>query len=90
MLVAFKLNAGVHDVLQYFRTGQCAFLVDVSYENHGHTTGLGKTKERCGAFPHLGDTARRTVHLIGGNRLDGVYNDNFGLDLFDVLENFLQ
>ena len=32
MLVALKLYYGVDDMLQYFRSGECPFLVYVSYK----------------------------------------------------------
>ena len=87
MLVAFKLNNGVDDVLQDFRTCQRAFLCDVSNEDDGHSAGLGKAEQGGGTLTDLGNAACRRLYIFGGNGLYGVDDDEFGLCFFDMLKD---
>ena len=87
VLVAFELYDGVDDVLEDFRTCQCAFLRDVADEDDGHAAGLGKAEQGRGALTHLCDGAGRGLDILGGDGLYGVDNDEFGLDVLDMLED---
>ena len=90
VLVSLKLNHGIHDVLQNLRTCKGAFLVDMADENHGDAARLGKAEQGRGAFTNLGDAAWRGIHILGGNRLNGVYDYNLRLHLFNIIEDILQ
>ena len=73
VLVALELYDGVHDVLQYLRSGQGTLLGDVPNEDDGHAAGLGEAQQRRGALAHLGYASGARLHLVGGDGLYGVY-----------------
>ena len=75
MLVAFKLEHGVHNVLQYLRPGNASFLVDMADEDDRRMRFFGEAQDRGGAFPHLGYAAGRGFERLCGDGLYGVYYD---------------
>ncbi len=59
-------------------------------ENHRNTAGFGKAEQGRRTLSYLCDTARRCFHIFGGDGLDGVYDDQFGLNFLDMLEDGFQ
>ena len=68
MLVAFKLEHGVHNVLQYLRPGNASFLVDMADEDDRRMRFFGEAQDRGGAFPHLamlpGEDSSVSVEMV--------------------------
>ena len=90
VLVALELDNRVDNVFQNLRTSQRSLLGDVANEDDGHAAGLGKAQQGRGALTYLGDAARTRLHLVGGNGLYGVDDDEFGLHVADVFKDGLQ
>ena len=90
MLVALKLQHGVHDVLQHFRAGQRAVFGDVTDEYDAGAAPFDVFQQRSGAFPDLRETARRRLHRLRRYGLYGVDDDQIGLLVFDVAVDALQ
>ena len=61
-------------MFQYLRTGDAAFLGDMTYQNHRHTCLLGKTKEHCRGFLDLCNRAWRRLDILGKHCLDRVHH----------------
>ena len=87
MLVALELDNGIDDVFEDFRTGEGAFLRDMTNEDDGNAAGLGKAQQGRGALANLGNGAGRGFDVLGGNGLDGIDDDEVGLDFLDVVED---
>ena len=90
MLVALKLDDRVDDVLQDLRSGQCAFLIYMAYENDGHAAGLGEAQQGRRALSHLGDASGRRVDGVGGYGLYGVYDEQLWVHLLYLGEDVLE
>ena len=87
MLVAFELEDGIDDVFEHLRTSQRAFLGDVADEDDGRARFLGKLEDTGGTFAHLTNAASTRLEVIGGDGLDGVDDEDVGLDIGDVGED---
>ena len=57
--IAFKIEHGIHHMLQHTGPRQRAFFGHVADQHNAHTAGLGCPREVGGALTHLGDRARR-------------------------------
>ena len=90
MLVALELQHGIDDVLQDFRAGDAALLIDVADEQDGHPVFLGKTEDGGAALANLRDAAGRGLDQLREDCLDGVDNHQVGLDGAGVLEDIFQ
>ena len=87
MLVAFKLEDSIDDVFEHLRTSQRAFLGDVADEDDGRARLLGELEDTGGTFAHLTNAACTRLEVIGGDGLDGVDDEDVGLDIGDVGED---
>ena len=56
-------------------------------EDDGDAAGLGKAEQGRCALANLGDGAGRGFDVLGGNGLDGIDDDEVGLDFLDVVED---
>ena len=90
VLVALKLDDGIHYMFQNLRSSQGSLLINMSYQDNRDATGLGKPQERRRTFPHLRYRAWRTVHFLCSNGLDRVDNYQFWSHLLNMSEYFLQ
>ena len=86
--IAFKVQDGVHHVLQHTRSGQRTFLRHVAYQHDADAAGLGRTGQVGRTLAHLRYRARRGGELVGINGLDGVNDRNVGPKLCERCENF--
>ena len=77
-------------MLQYLRSGDAAFLVDVPDEDDRCTRFLGKFQDGCRTLAHLHDAARRRVDILRRDGLYGVDDHQVGSRILDVRENLLQ
>ena len=87
MLVTFKLDDGIHDVLQNLRSCQRALLRDVAYQYDGHTARLGEAQQCRGTFANLSNRAGTRLDILGGDGLNGVDDHHVGLCLTDMVED---
>ena len=90
MLVAFKLQHRIHNVFQYLRSGDAAFLVDVTDENDRSAGFFGKFQQRSRTLPYLHDAAGRRINVFRRDGLDGVDDDQVGGRILDVGKNLFQ
>ena len=90
MLVTLKLDDGIDDMLQNFRACQRTFLGDVTNEDDGDSAGLGKAEQSRCTLTNLGDAAGRALYVFRRYGLYGVDDDNLGLYLLDVVEDFFE
>ena len=90
MLVTLKLNDGIDNMFQYLRTRQGSFLIDMSDKDDRDATRLGKSQQGCRTLPHLRHATRTAIHVLGGNRLNGVDDHDVRSYLLDMREYLLQ
>ena len=90
MLVAFKLKHRVYDMLQYFRSCNAPFFVDMPDEDDGSARFFGKFQDGRRTLTHLYDAARRRVDVFSGNGLDGVDDHQVGRSVFDMGKDLFQ
>ena len=75
MLISFKLENGIYNMLQHFWTCNAAFLVNMPDEQDRCMCFLCETENRCRTFSYLGNTSGRGFYVFSGNSLYGV-DDN--------------
>ena len=90
MLVALELQHGIDDVLQDFRAGDAALLVDVADEQDGRPVLFGKAEDGGAAFSHLRDAAGRRLDQFREDGLDGVDDNQVGLDGAGLIQDVFQ
>ena len=88
--VTLKLEDGVDNMFQHLGAGYGTVLRNVPHQDDGRGTLLGIFQQGRGAFADLCDAACRTLHTIRAERLDGVHDEQFGLDAFHLVEDALQ
>ena len=88
--VALELQHDVHDVFEDLRAGQRAVLGDVADQDDGRAALLGVAQQGRGAFAHLRHAARRRIERFAVDGLDGVDDEQCGLDLPGLLQDVLQ
>ena len=81
MLVALKIEHGVHHVFQHARAGDGAVFGNVADENHGDAHLLSDAGELRGALAHLRHAAGGGGDLVGIHGLDGIDDHQLGLML---------
>ena len=86
MPVALKLQYAVDNVFQNLRTGNVAFLRDVSDEEDRHSALFGKLQQHAGTFADLGDAAGRRFHHFRSHRLYGVDDQERGLQCGGIFQ----
>ena len=90
MLVALELYDRVDDVLKDLGSGERTLLIDMSDKDDGCAGGLGVTEQGGGALPYLRDAAGAALHVLGGESLDGVDDQEFGCHFACALQYFLK
>ena len=89
MLVALKLDDGIHDMFQYLRSCKRSLFINMSYQDNRNATGFGKSQQCCSTLSDLRDTARTAIHILCSDGLDGVDDHYFWSHLLDMGENLL-
>ena len=89
--IPFKLEHGVHNVLQHFGAGDAAFLGDMPDENYRHMGLLGKPEQLGRTIPHLGDGTRCRFNILRSEGLDRIddeqswfHNSHMGQDRLEA------
>ena len=90
MLVAFKLNHRIYDVLQNLWSGKRSLLINMSNQNNRNATRLGKTEQGGCTLTNLRNRTWRTVYFFCRNGLDRIYNYQLWSHFLDMAEDFLQ
>ena len=88
--VALELDDGIDDVLQDLGSGDAALLVDVADEDDRGVRFLGVALECGGTLAHLCHAAWGALQLLVGDGLDGIHNDQGGLEGADAGEDIVQ
>ena len=86
--VALEVDDRIYHVLQDARACNLAVLGHVSDEHGDAARVLCKNHQVQGAFPELGHGARRAGKVLLVDRLDGVDDQNLGLDLLGLVQDF--
>ena len=90
MLVTLKLDNGVNDMFQNFWSGQRAFFGDMTNEQHGYSAGFGEAQQGGSTLADLCYRTCRRLNVLSRDGLYGVDDDQFGLNLLDVVEDGFQ
>ena len=90
MLVALKLQYGIDDMLQYLRTGETALFGDMSYNDERNVALFGYAHDFGSTLPHLTQAADGTLHLGLAYCLNGVDDDNLGLQRAHLLQDAVE
>ncbi|KPY35505.1 Uncharacterized protein ALO65_05550 [Pseudomonas syringae pv. papulans] len=77
--LALEIQHGVDHVLKHARTGQGAFLGDVTDQEDRRAALLGVTHQQGSAFANLRHAAGGRLQLFGENRLDRIDHHHLGL-----------
>ena len=64
LALGFKIEHGVHHVLEHARAGDIPFFGDVPQNKDGDAARFGQTQEFRGAFPHLADRPGSAGHIF--------------------------
>src|SRR4030095_9361642 len=89
MPLAFEIEDGIDDMLEYLRASQAAILGDVADKHSRDVLSLGcKQKLRC-RFANLPDAARCGLKLDREDRLDRVDDDERGPQPGDLFKDAL-
>ena len=90
MLVALELQDSIDDVLKHLRASERSLLGDVSDEDDRRTRLLGELEDASRTFTHLPHTACTRLKLVGGNGLDGVDDEDVGLNVGHVGKDLVE
>src|SRR5262249_15279545 len=88
--LALEVEHGVHNVLEGAGTGYGALFGDMANDEDGYVTAFGKAHQAEGAVADLADAAWGRNDLGGGDGLDGVHDDEGGLEALGKLDDGLQ
>ena len=77
VMVAFKLQHGIHHVLQYLWPCKAAILGNVTDEENRSIGNFGKFLHLIGGLAYLRNTSRRRFDNIRMQRLDGIDDQYF-------------
>ena len=89
MLVALKLQHRIHDVFQKLWTRKSAVFGDVTDKEYGASGAFGEVLELGRTLLELRNRTRRRLQQIALHCLNGIHNEDIGLQSFDMLENLL-
>ena len=73
-LVAFKIQDGIHDMLQQFGTGNHSLLRHVPDKEYRHARSFGIPHELARHFLHLADRSGSGRDLVGIDGLNGIHD----------------
>ena len=87
--VSFKLQDGIHHVLEDFGSSNGPVFGDVADQKHRRAGFLGKLHQLCGTFPYLGNRAGCRFYKLAVEGLDGVDDQKIRIEGLDLLKNLL-
>ena len=88
--IAFKSEHRIHQVLEHLGARQHPFFGDVAHQKQSDIKLFGQPLQRCRAFTHLSNRARRTAQISVMQGLDAVDHRHIRPQSFQLLEHVLQ